>query len=349
MAFAEDAATTSEARGEEASAARASIDRALSQRRDERLTNERRKCEREAIETYWESDREWREKHHRTAMDVFETFATLCEGKLLTVFLDYDGTLTPIVAEPDKAFMSSEMREQVRACARKFPTAIISGRSRHKVSQFVGLDELYYAGSHGLDIAGPKVTSDGRPLESNLQHQPAQWALDVMNRVAADLEEKLKDIPGTKIEHNTFCVSAHYRAVPEELQPKVEAIVDEVCAKDECLIKHDGKMVWEVRPRVAWDKGKALSYLRQSLLPELAEKGFASEDVFTIYIGDDVTDEDAFMEINEELGEELGAGVLVAAAPKVTAARFSLHDCSEVLAFLTRVNELALSGRIKTL
>ena len=301
------------------------------------------------IAQYWDDDQDWREKHHPNAIVDFKEFARRVEGKLLTVFLDYDGTLAPIVPEPDKAFMSDEMREAVRLCAQRFPVAIISGRSRHKVSQFIGLDELYYAGSHGLDIAGPKVTIDGRPVESKLRHQPAQWALDVMDRVAADLEVKFKDIPGTNIEHNTFCVSAHYRAVSEELRPRVEAIVDEMCASEECLIKHDGKMVWEVRPRVAWDKGKALSYLRQALLPELAEKGFKSEDVFTIYIGDDVTDEDAFMEINEELGDALGAGFLVASAPKVTAAQFSLHDCSEVLKFLTLVGELAVSGDIKTL
>jgi trehalose 6-phosphate phosphatase len=49
------------------------------------------------------------------------------------------------------------MRDTVRQVAQLFPTAIISGRGREKVEGFVQLPELFYAGSHGMDIAGPKV------------------------------------------------------------------------------------------------------------------------------------------------------------------------------------------------
>ena len=300
------------------------------------------------IPRYWEDEAEWM-TYHPNALSEREKFAEMSRGKLLTVFLDYDGTLTPIVAEPDEAFMSEDAREVVRACARTFPTAIISGRSRHKVSQFIKLSELYYAGSHGLDIAGPASTSDGAPVENAIAHQPAQWARDVMDRVAEDLARQCADIPGVNVEHNMFCVSCHYRAVSEEDRPRVEKVVDALCEAEECLIKHDGKMVWEVRPRVAWDKGKALSYLRDAIMPNLKEKGFAPEDVFTIYVGDDVTDEDAFMEINEELGDHLGVGVLVSSAPKVSAAKFSLRNCDEVLDFLRMVRELGEQGEIKTL
>lgn len=303
------------------------------------------------IEKYWDDDAEWYEFHpNALAREGDAKFKELAVGKLLTVFLDYDGTLTPIVDEPDKAFMDDEVREAVRQCARRFPTAIISGRSRHKVSQFVQLEELYYAGSHGLDIAGPTRTSDGTPITATaLAHQPAQWARDVMDRVTNDLIEKTRDIPGANIEHNMFCVSAHYRGVSDADRPRFQKIVDEIVASDECLIKHDGKMVWEVRPRVAWDKGEALSYLRDALIPDLAKKGFGSEEVFTVYVGDDVTDEDAFMEINEKLGDHLGVGVLVSHAPKVSAAKFSLRNTSEVLQFLTTLSELADAGEVKTL
>ena len=302
------------------------------------------------IPKYWDDENEWRE-YHPNALDEEgeKKFVGLVRGKLLTVFLDYDGTLTPIVPEPDRAFMSEEMRDAVRECAKRYPTAIISGRSRHKVSQFIKLQELYYAGSHGLDIVGPTTTMDGEPVEKKLAHQPAQWARVVMDRVTKELIERCEDIPGTNIEHNMFCVSAHYRAVSEEMRPRVEKIVDEICEREECLIKHDGKMVWEVRPRVAWDKGKALTYLRNALLKELEGQGFTSDQVYTIYIGDDVTDEDAFMEINEELKDELGVGILVSSAPKVSAAKFSLRETSEVLKFLTKLHELGDKGEIRTL
>lgn len=71
--------------------------------------------------------------------------------------LDSAGTLTPIVSNPDLALMSEPAREAVRRVAQLFPTAVISGRGREKVQQFVRLAELYYAGSHGMDIVGPQV------------------------------------------------------------------------------------------------------------------------------------------------------------------------------------------------
>nr|GEY10661.1 probable trehalose-phosphate phosphatase F [Tanacetum cinerariifolium] len=67
------------------------------------------------------------------------------------VILDYDGTLSPIVDNPDRAFMFADMYSVVKGVAAYFPTAIISGRSHDKVRELVGLEELYYTGSHRLD------------------------------------------------------------------------------------------------------------------------------------------------------------------------------------------------------
>lgn len=104
-----------------------------------------------------------------------------------TAHSDQTGTLAPIVNDPDRAFMSDEvgllccclwccqcgaivsirhhacqqMRATVRSVAQLFPTAIISGRGREKVEAFVKLKELYYAGSHGMDIVGPAVCGVG--------------------------------------------------------------------------------------------------------------------------------------------------------------------------------------------
>ena len=60
----------------------------------------------------------------------------------------------------------------MRECAKRYPTAIISGRSRHKVSQFIKLQELYYAGSHGLDIVGPTTTMDGNRWRKSWRTNP---------------------------------------------------------------------------------------------------------------------------------------------------------------------------------
>jgi trehalose 6-phosphate phosphatase len=94
---------------------------------------------------------------HPCALARRDDLRAIIRHKRVVVFLDYDGTLTPIVSNPDHAFMSPAMRHTVRSIAEMFPTAIISGRARSKVESFVQLPELFYAGSHGLDIKGPVV------------------------------------------------------------------------------------------------------------------------------------------------------------------------------------------------
>ena len=74
------------------------------------------------------------------------------------MFLDYDGTLTPIVSDPDAATLSDHMRDAVGKLSDKATVAIVSGRAREKLRNFVQLPELYYAGSHGFDIDGPGGT-----------------------------------------------------------------------------------------------------------------------------------------------------------------------------------------------
>uniref|UniRef100_A0A2C9WE90 trehalose-phosphatase n=1 Tax=Manihot esculenta TaxID=3983 RepID=A0A2C9WE90_MANES len=93
--------------------------------------------------------------NHPSALSMFEQIVNASKGKQIVMFLDYDGTLSPIVEDPDRAFMTNEMREAVRDVARYFPTAIVTGRCRDKIYSFVKLAGLYYAGSHGMDIKGP--------------------------------------------------------------------------------------------------------------------------------------------------------------------------------------------------
>ena len=138
-------------------------------------------------------------------MENFEAFTELARGKLLTVFLDYDGTISEIVNQPELAFMTDEMRLAVSRVASLYPTAIISGRSREKVFDFVKLPQLYYAGSHGLDIVGPQTEveesngSNGDIKQNSKQremHQPAPWAPAVMDEVFVEVTHGIKSIPG---------------------------------------------------------------------------------------------------------------------------------------------------------
>ena len=90
-----------------------------------------------------------------SALDRWEELGPHLREKRPAVFLDYDGTLTPIVARPELAVLAEEMRRTVRTLAARCPVAIVSGRDRTDVQRLVRIEGLIYAGSHGFDIAGP--------------------------------------------------------------------------------------------------------------------------------------------------------------------------------------------------
>ncbi|KAF5480825.1 hypothetical protein F2P56_001538 [Juglans regia] len=265
---------------------------------------------------------------HPSALDMFEQIIDASKGKQIVMFLDYDGTLSPIVDDPDKAFMSDAMRQTVRKLAGCFPTAIVSGRCRDKVYSFVRLAELYYAGSHGMDIKGPAKGSKYKKGSRAVLFQPASEFLPMIDEVYKHLVEKTKSTPGAKVENNKFCVSVHFRRVEEKKWNELFQQVKSVLKEYPELRLTQGRKVLEIRPTIKWDKGKALEFLLESL-------GFANcSDVFPVYIGDDRTDEDAF-KILREKGQ--GFGILVSKFPKETCASYSLQEPDEVRDFLQRL------------
>ncbi|KAJ7529628.1 hypothetical protein O6H91_15G059100 [Diphasiastrum complanatum] len=276
----------------------------------------------------------WMEEHP-SALDKLEDIAKEAEKKQVAVFLDYDGTLSPIVEDPDQAYMSDEMRSTIRKVATYFPTAIITGRRRDKVYDFVQLAELYYAGSHGMDIMGPAegcngVKANGFKDKNNMGNdivffQPASEFLAIMDKVYKELIIKVKDVEGAKVEHNKFCVTVHFRCVKEENWSTLAEIVQTVLQKYPDLSLIQGRKVLEFRPAIEWHKGKALEFLLKSLGLE------NTSDVLPLYIGDDRTDEDAFNILRDR---GIGYSILVSTVAKATSASYSLRDPSEVMIFL---------------
>ncbi|PIA34630.1 hypothetical protein AQUCO_03700134v1 [Aquilegia coerulea] len=278
-------------------------------------------------------------KKHPSALSMFERMMTAAKGKRIVVFLDYDGTLSPIVEDPNRAFMSDKMRSAVREVARYFPTAIISGRSRDKVFSFVQLTSVYYAGSHGMDIMAPVqplTTSDVKYQtrvvdeqgNEGMLFQPAKEFLPAIQEIITVLEEKTKNIHGVMIENNVFCVSVHFRRVHEEDFCTLEEHVKSVLKEYPLFHLTRGRKVIEIRPSIKWDKGHALDYILNTL-------GYGKcPDVVPLYIGDDRTDEDAFKVL---LAKEQGYPIIVSSIPKETKASYSLRDPSEVMHFLMRL------------
>lgn len=241
-------------------------------------------------------------------------------GKRVVIFIDYDGTLTPIVSRPDQAMLSESIRHALQRLARQTTVTILSGRDRASAEKMVGLAELYYAGSHGFDISGP----DGFRHEN----EQGRTLLPELDTAAAELEEAIKPFSGAWVDRKRYAVAVHNRQVRDAWLPNLEKAVAEIAARHPKLRLTSGKRIQELRPDIDWNKGRALRWLLKTLKLD-------GDDVVPLFIGDDVTDEDAFAEIEED-----GVGVRVGHDVVETRARYMLRDTDEVRRFLERLHSV---------
>jgi trehalose 6-phosphate phosphatase len=265
---------------------------------------------------------EARQSARPNALRAWQAIAAMLQGRRLAVFLDYDGTLTPIVARPELAVLAEGMRSTLRRLAGTWPTQIISGRDLEDVRRLVGIDSLWMAGSHGFDIAPPRGFAGGNQVAPDVEPQ--------VHRAVEELLRATADIPGVLVEDKRFSIAVHYRLADERSAPIIERAVDEVVARHPTLRKSYGKKVFQLEPALDWNKGKALLWLLQ-------ETG--QGDALPIYLGDDATDESAFAIL-----EGRGLGILVAETPRPTAAGYALQNPFEVQQFLERLASLGREG-----
>ena len=248
-----------------------------------------------------------------------EEVARLIGDRRPAVFLDYDGTLTPIVERPDLAVLSDDMCAAVRRLAGLCPVAVVSGRDREDVARLVGLDDLAYAGSHGFDISGPGGL--------RIEHEEGAAFSAAVERAAERLRAALDGIDGALVEPKRFAVAVHYRQVADADVPAVEEAVARVLDAVGELRRTDGKKVIELRPRFDWDKGKAVLWLLDAL-------DLDGPDVLPLYLGDDTTDEDAFCALKGR-----GIGILVGPPEGDTAADWMLDEPDAVGRFLNTLSD----------
>jgi alpha,alpha-trehalase len=252
-----------------------------------------------------------------SALDRWEEIEAALAGHPLVVFLDYDGTLTPIVEHPEDALLPDETRRSIERLTARYPVAFLSGRDLTDLRSMVGIDGVFYAGSHGFDIAGPGGISEQRATEF----------LPELDGAEEELLPLLDRIPGARVERKRFAIAVHIRQVGEARVGEVGAAVDRVASAHPALRETAGKKVIELRPNVDWDKGRALEWLMGIL-------GLDRDAVIALYLGDDVTDEDAFRTIRDR-----GIGIVVRGEQddRPTDARYALADSDEVRAFLDRL------------
>lgn len=263
------------------------------------------------------------------ALDA-DAVAERLDGRRPAVFLDYDGVLTPIVPRPEDAVMEERMREIVRALAERCPVCVVSGRDRGVVTELMGVDDLVVAGSHGFDIYDP--------ARGVVEHEASRGWEDLVAEVTERVRAGAADIAGTQVEPKHASVALHDRHVAATDRPRVEALVETVLAEHPGELRvTPGKFVHEIQPRIDWNKGKAVEHLIGVL--DLDRPGPDGRPTVPIYLGDDITDEDAFTALaaRGDHGEP-GLGVLVidpADAPRRrTAATAVLGSVDEVGRFL---------------
>jgi trehalose-phosphatase len=255
--------------------------------------------------------------------DREQEFHDRLTGKTVVIFLDYDGTLTPIVEDYMKAFLSDAMRRTIVRLADVYTVAVISGRDVDTIRHLVDIDTLMYAGSHGFEISGPKGMHD--TLERGFE------ALPELDQAEAELNEAARDLAGHAIERKRFAVEIHYRRMAETDVPALESMVDEAAARHPRLRKGHGKKVFRLQPDIEWDKGHAMLWL-------LDRFGLNRPEVLPVYVGDDITDEDAFRELRGR-----GVSVVVRGEDdrRPTLAHYALADVGEVQRFLEMMTAIA--------
>ncbi len=240
----------------------------------------------------------------------------------LVLLLDFDGTLAPIVERPERAAIPPETRRALDGL-RTLPgveVAVVSGRGMADVRERAALGPIAYAGNHGMEIHGAGIERI---------HPQAAAARPLLERAAGRIEARLAAIGGAFLEDKGLTLSVHYRQAPDRAD-EVRRVVDDAAGGEAELKVTAGKMVLEVRPRVEWDKGKAVLFLLDQMRPPAGAP--------VLYLGDDATDEDAFRALAG--WREEGEGVLVADAPPAgSAARAWLRSPEEVGALFAALDQ----------
>ncbi len=197
---------------------------------------------------------------------------------MILLLLDFDGTLAPIRSRPEMARLPAGTLKILDKLGRSpdIIMAIISGRKLSELKKLVPVRSIYYAGCHGLEISGPGI---------KFTHPLAMAAIPDLKALLKDLKNMKSSLPGTLVEDKGFSVAFHFRNLAGRHIAFMNQQISGLQNKYPRLLCQPGRKVYDFRPDVSWDKGRAVILLLKKL---------HHKKPFPVYIGDDATDEDAF-------------------------------------------------------
>jgi len=255
------------------------------------------------------------------AIEQWTSVKKLIKGRTILLLLDFDGTLAPISSTPSGAHLPSKTKKLLKQLysVPNIRLAIISGRDLDEIKKMVGVSGIVYAGNHGCSIAGPD-------FEWRYSFPPAMGRS--LQKLYRQLSIAMKTIPGVILEKKAMSVAVHFRKVSRKnLDRFRETLVriSEPFLASSLVHPLLGKKVVEFNLATTWNKGKAAEWLLHRM-----EHKRGKNSCLPIVLGDDVTDEAAFLALR-------GRGVTVRVGRGRSAASFFLKDTSEVVVFLKKL------------
>ncbi len=250
----------------------------------------------------------------------------LAQRPTVALFVDYDGTLTPLAARPEEARLADSTRQVLEQALRTpgVDVVVVSGRSVADLKDMVGVPGLTYVGNHGFEIEGPGIS---------YLYPGTERFLAALAGAATDLGTL--GVEGAWVQHKGVTLSYHLRGVPRTLRDKAHRRAEKILRKRRLRVV-TGHDAVEGRPPVDWHKGHAVLFVvgRRHGVQWPAR-------VRALYIGDDATDEDAFRSLRG-----MGRSICVSQVPPAagTAADYRLPDPDAVVQLVRWLASGAFAG-----
>jgi len=223
-----------------------------------------------------------------------EIFKRIKSSDNFLLLLDFDGVLSDIAETPAAAFLSEKNRRLLRECANHFPVILISGRALRDLKQKVRLPKLLYAANHGLEWS-VDGTRHVKPVPRKM--------LSALARAKKELQPIFSHYPGTFLEDKRVNLAIHYRKLARNrvhaFIKEVSSVLKSIAAQNNLRLDHDNK-TFELRTGTLWNKG----HIVKLILDHFQRKTPAR--LFPVYIGDAVTDEDAFKTLRSGITLRVG-------------------------------------------